>query len=389
MKPAETMLSPHARAMMKPSSITRTLTLLVLATTAAVAEATDVRFGGARTFGLAGTGIALPVDQYETHYVNPALLGLASRRFHFGVPFVGYHTQRISLGQVNDLIGDASKGSVSNDEVLKLARKYGNNTKEFGVNVGFGFTFDGFAFSGRGESLVRSVPNAPLRNFLASGDDDYNNTPIESRLDAYGLGYYEGDLGYGHAFRLKKGDMVSVGANVRAVTAYYAHKVADGQAIAQDGDVRNGSEITSDDDFIQRSGVGVDFGGLASFHQLPDTYFGFSVRNAVEPNISFVRTRPDTDFPLQRNLRPFKRQIGVGASVVKKNFLVAADLVDLGNNAGVTGFRFGAEYALNKYFAVRAGYDSRSRFAAGLNLGGVNASVSADGTRSVVAALRF
>ena len=375
--------------MLKPSPTSRPLLLLALLTVASVASADDVRFGGARSFGLAGTGIALPLDVYETHTVNPALLGLASRRFHFGVPFVGYHTQRISLGQVNDLIGQTSGSNISDDEILKLARKYGGDTKELGVNGGVGFSAGGFALSGRVETLVSSIPNAPLRAFLASGDDDYKNTPIESRLDAYGLGYYEGDASYGRAFRLKKGDVVSLGANVRAVTAYYAHKVADGQAIAQNGDVRNGSEITSDDDFVRRSGVGVDLGGVGSLHTLPNAYFGFAVRNLVEPNVAFVRSRPDTDFPLTRDLRPFRRQVGLGASYVKERYLVAADLVDVGNHAGVGGFRVGAEYALNRLFAVRAGYDTRKRFTAGVSVYGVNAAIASDGTTSIISALRF
>ena len=357
--------------MLKSFSLSRPLLLIALVAVAVGAQAEDVRCGGARAFGLAGTGIALPLDVYETHTINPALLGLASKRFHFGTPYVGYHTQRISLGQVNDLIGQTSGSSVSDDEILKLARKYGRDTKELGVNAGVGLSVDGFALSGRAETLVRSIPNATLSAFLKSGDNDYLNTPIESRLDAYDLGYYEGDAAYGYAVRLKKGDTVSVGANVRAVTAYYAHKIADGQAIANNGDVRNGTEISSNDDFIRRSGVGVDLGGLASLHSLPDAYFGFNVRNLVEPNVTFVRSRPDTDFPLTRDLRPFRRQVGVGASYVKKKYLVALDVVDLGNHAGVGGFRGGAEYSVNKLFAVRAGYDTRKRFTAGVSvLGG-------------------
>ena len=375
--------------MTKSPTLPRFLSIVVLAALAGASRAEDVRFGGARTFGLAGAGIALPLDVYETHTLNPALLGLAGKKFRFGVPFVGYHTQNISLGQVNDLVNDLDSGGVDDNEVVTLARKYGSDSKELGINGFAGASYAHFALSFRAEALVRSIPNGALRTFLKSNDNDYTNAPIDSRLDAYGLGYYQSNLSYGHALPMKKGDTLSFGASVRAVSAYYAHKVADADAIASDGDVRNGTEIGGNDDSIERSGVGVDFGGVGSLHTLPNATFGFDVRNLVEPNITFVRTRPDTDFPLRRDLRPFKRQVGVGAAYVKDKYLVALDLVDLGNHAAAGGFRIGAEYAFNKLFAVRGGYDSRSKFVVGVSVYGLNAAISADGTTSIVSSLRF
>lgn len=370
----------------------RLILLAALATLVATAlgSGSDVRFGGARTFGLAGAGIALPLDTYETFGLNPALLGFDSKRFRVGLPYIGYHTKDISLGQVNDLIGNASSGGVSDDEAVRLARKYGSNTKELGVNAGGGLTYKGFALGFRAEALVRSVPNQALSNFLATNDDDYRDAPIDSRLDAYGLGYYQTTLAYGREVSVPRSrDRFSLGLAAREVTAIYAHKVADATAIAGDGDVRNGSEISGDDDMITRSGFGLDFGGVAALHAVPNAYFGFSVRNLVEPNVTFVRTAPNTDFPLIRDFRPFKRQIGVGAAYVKERYLVALDAVDLGGHGGNSGVRLGAEYSINKHFAIRGGYDSRSKFVAGVCVGGVNAAISADGTTSVVSQIKF
>ncbi|GEM_PF-3212332 len=367
----------------------RVLALTFLAALAGTAAASDIRFGGARTFGLAGTGIALPLDVYETHTINPALLGFAGKRLRFGVPSFGYHTDGISLGGVSDLIGDIDKGGVSNDEVVRLARKYGSDTKEFGLNGGLGASYGGFALSGGAEAVVRSVPNASLKAFLASGNDDFKDTPIDARLDAYGLGYYQTNASYGHELRLGGGNRLSLGATVRAVSAFYAHKVADSSAISDDGDVRNGSEIAAGDDVIQRSSFGIDLGAVGSLRAVPNAYFGLRVHNLVEPKINFVRTMPDTDFPLRHDLRPFRRDIGVGAAYVKNNVLFAADLIDLGNHAGAAGFRVGAEYSVNKYFALRAGYDSRSKFVVGLNLGGINLAYAPDGSTSLVSTIRF
>lgn len=376
-----------------PKTIVRLASALLLAALGAAArgQGNDVRFGGARTFGLAGAGIALPLDVYETHRLNPALLGFAGRKFRVGMPYVGYHTDRISVGQVNDLIGDLDKGGIEDEAAVRLARKYGSDTKEFGLNAGGGVSGYNFALSARVEALVRSVPNASLRAFLATGDDDYHNVPIDSRLDAYGLGYVESAASYGHEVSLGKGkgDRLSLGATVRGVTAFYAHKVADAQAIGNDGDVRNGTEISSDDDVIQRGAIGLDFGGVASLHSVPDAYFGFSVQNALEPDITFVRTMPNTDFPLRKDLRPFRREIGIGAAYVKKHYIVALDAVDLGNHAGGSGLRLGAEYSFTKLFAIRAGYDSHSKFVAGVCIGGINAAIAADGTTSIVSSLRF
>ena len=366
------------------------LLLIVAIGGGAHAQGNDVRFGGARTFGLAGAGIALPLDVYETSGLNPALLGFAGSKFRLGVPYIGYHTNRISLKQVNDLLKDVDHGGVSNDEAVKLARKYGEDTKELGVNGGIGLSDGHFAFRARFEADVRSVPNASLSNFLKTNDNNYLDTPIDARLDAYGLGYYETAASYGHEIPLGKAqDHVSLGASVRGVSAFYAHKVADAGAISTGDGVRNGTEISGDDDDIERSGVGADFGAVASLHAIPNAYFGLSVHNAIEPNITFVRTMPDTDFPLSRDLRPFKRNIGVGAALVKRHYLIAIDAVDLGNHAGAAGLRGGVEYSINKYFAVRGGYDSRSKFVGGICIGGINAAIAADGTSSIFAQLRF
>ena len=127
---------------------------------------------------------------------------------------------------------------------------------------------------------------------------------------------------------------------------------------------------------IQRSALGADFGALASFAKLPNAYFGVAVRNAVEPNMTFVRTGPDADFPLRRDLRPFKRQIGVGAAYVGKRYLAALDVVDIGDHAGAQAVRVGAEYSINKLFAVRAGYDTLSKFTVGVSIGGLNAALN-------------
>lgn len=360
--------------------------LISAAGTGAFAE--DVRLGGGRAFGMAGAGLALPLDVYENHRLNPALLGFAGEKFRMGIPYIGYHARRISLKGVNDLIGNIDSGGIDDDQVVKLARKYGSNTKEFGVNGGLGLSGGHFAFSGGAEAVVRSVPNDSLKAFLATGDNDYTHAPIDSRLDAYGLGYYEVNGSYGHEV-LKGPDRLSLGASVRGISAFYAHKVADAEAIAGTGEVRNGSEIADGDDVIKRSGVGMDLGAVGTLRKLPNAYYGVNIRNLVEPNIHFVRTMPNTDFPLRRDLRPFQREINVGAAYVQGRYLAAADMLDLGNHSGNAGFRVGGEYALSKYLAIRGGYDSQSKFVVGLCLGGVNAAVSADGSTSIITAIRF
>ena len=377
--------------MFNPISRILALAALVALGSAAHGTGNDVQFGGSRTFGMGGAGIALPLDVYQTHRLNPALLGFAGKKLRVGVPYLGYHTDNVSLGQINDLIGDIDKGGVADDQVVKLARKYGSDIKEFGLNAGTGVSYAGFALSFRAEADVRSVPNKPFRDFLATGDDDYNNAPLNSRLDAYGIGFYETTASYGHEIPLpKKDDRVSLGVSIRAVSAFYAHKIADVSAIANGSGVRNGTELSDEnDDVIQRSALGADFGALASFAKIPNAYFGVAVRNAVEPNVTFVRTGPDADFPLRRDLRPFKRQVGIGAAYVQKRYLAALDVVDLGDHAGAQAVRFGAEYAFNKLFAVRAGYDTRSKFTVGVSIGGLNAALNANGTTSIVQQIRF
>ena len=357
--------------------------LVTLAAFAAVslASAQDVRLGGARTFGLGGAGVALPLDVWETHRLNPALLGFADKRLRYGIPYIGYHAKNLSVGDLSK----ASKDIDSNSNLDQYARDFGNDTKELGLSFGEGLSFAGFAFSVAGDADARSIPNASLKEW-ANSSADLSTLPDDARLDAYGLATYDVAGSYGRTV-LDSREKVAVGATARFASAYYAHKFVDAEAIQNDGNGQNAPEI-GNGNAVNKSGFGADFGVLASTERLKNFTVGANAHNLIEPNVRFART--DTEANAIGDLRPFQRHVDVGAAYVASDrYLAALDLVDLGNHAGVAGVRAGAEYTVTRFFSVRAGYDSRASVAVGLSLFGVNAAFDAKGTATLTTALRF
>ena len=68
---------------------------------------------------------------------------------------------------------------------------------------------------------------------------------------------------------------------------------------------------------------------------------------------------------------------------------LCVDFIDLGNSAGRQEVRYGAELALSRGFAVRAGYNSRTAFTYGLSLGGLNVQVGGQAPLTLASVIRF
>src|SRR5207249_11193773 len=90
----------------------------------------DITFGGnARSYAMAGAGLAI-IDRSERNSLaNPASLALYDRRFKFGFPRIGLHASGIALDKAyNHLLKNPS----ANDAV-SLARDFGGKNSEYGA----------------------------------------------------------------------------------------------------------------------------------------------------------------------------------------------------------------------------------------------------------------
>ncbi len=369
--------------------LTRIQSVLALAIFGLSATASaDVTFGGARAAGMGGAGLALPIDVGNNYRMNPAFLGCGSKRPVFSWPSIGYKLDGISYSGVNDVIGSIDKGGLDANSILTLARRYANSDKAVAFNGNAGFRFGGLAIGATGEAGVNSVPNAALQTWAQNGGD-VNNVPANGRLDAYGFGYQQFEVGYGNSVRSNSGK-VTVGMNMREIKAYYAHKFADGTTIQSNNGngVQNGSGITGD--FVSKTGTGMDLGVLYNFPGNNDLYLGTVIQNFVEPNIAFNYEAPGGGNPIvPGGFDPFKRTFNVGMGYVKNNLLLAADWVDLGNHAGGQQFRAGAEVGLTKTIFIRAGYNTATNTTYGVSINGLNIQLGGRVPLSITSVIRF
>ncbi len=363
------------------------LTILASLGFSALASA-DVTIGGTRSQGMGGAGLALPFDIGNNYRMNPAFLAFGPKAPTLQWPQFGFKLNGISFGDVSDVVGKLSNGGLDSDGVLTLARDYANSNKVVAVNTDFGVQFAGFAIGVRGELGINSRPNQQLQNWAAAGGDT-SNVDLGSRLDAYGYGYQQVDIGYGNTVKTKAGKL-SIGFNGKRVKSYYAHKFADKDTI-QNNDangVQNGSGIAQD--FAESSSYGMDIGLIYRLPNADDVFFGAVIENFIEPGIVFPFEAPGGGSLIAAGgFDPYKRTISAGFGMSKGKLMMAADFIDLGNSAGRQEVRYGAELALTRGFAVRAGYNSRTAFSYGLSLGGLNVQIGGQAPLTLASVIRF
>jgi len=348
----------------------------------------DVTFGGSRAAGMGGAGLALPLDIGNNYRMNPAFLGFGSKAPSLQWPSLGYKLDGFSLSNVNDVVSNINHGGLDASGILTLARNYATEPKAVAFNGNVGFKIGGFAIGASGEAGVNSGPNAILQQWAQNGGD-VNNVPVGSRMDAYGFGYQQTEIGYGSALQTKAGKF-TVGANLKRIKGYYAHKFADANTIQNNnqGGVQNGSGLLTD--FATKESTGLDFGVLYNLPKINNLYIGGLIQNAVEPNIKFNYEAPGGGHPIVPDgFAPYKRNYNVGLGYIQDKLVVAADWIDLGNHAGNQQLRYGAELAISKNTFLRAGYNSQTAFTYGLSIGGFNIQLGGKAPLTLSSVIRF
>ncbi len=341
----------------------RNLALLGLCCPPIVACADDVTLGTNRSSGMAGAGLALRMHGDGSYPRNPAILAYM-QRFRLTNLDLGYRTEGLSFGELQDRLSGTSNGGLNKDDLSQLAKTFGDRPTEYGLNGRIGLGTSGFNFGIDGNALATTRPNAELQNWVKGGAD-VNNPDPNMRLDGYGYGYYAFDLGYGRPIPTKSGQDMAIGTQVRIIKSYYSHHFVDANQIINGGSTR-GPEMGSED-VVSQDGVGVDLGWYAVVDDQHRFEVAAVVNNLIQPNVSFNGVTPTG---ATEEVFPFKRSLSLGTGYNFDHGAVGAlDYVGIGSDSAE--LRTGVDVPLGKNLAAAAGYGSRGGFTAAVTFYGV------------------
>lgn len=340
----------------------------------------DWRFGGNKSPGIGGVGLAVPSRPAYDGISNPANFAFTRKVFDFTWPHFGVRFEGISIPELRDHLSSVDSGGLKPDRLAKLARDLGDRPTEFGGTGGVALTFQGLQVSFEGQVLVNTLPNADLQDWvrngggdgslLIDGDPRYNG----ASLNGYGIAFSSLNIAYGVPVRLKSNSRLAVGGRARIVRTYYSHQVIDAQRIATDAPGLLAPEMGGAN-VISRSGLGVDAGAIYTVGPERKLHYGASIENLIEPSVAFRGT--STDLVTPRTFDAFRRRTSVGAGYqVNERSLIGADWVDVANHTGAAELRMGAYFQVDPRFGVGAGFGTRSPFTIGVNVLGFNVAYS-------------
>lgn len=330
-----------------------------LATVSTTVMAQDVTLGYSKVSGMAGAGLALRHEGTGAYPRNPA--GLAYMQdFRLTNLDFGYVLDGIKFSKIGDFLHSFDKGGLDPSDLSQLARDFGGNRTNFGLNARIAAGSSGVNLGVEGNALVRTSPNAQLQQWVNSGADVNNPVP-GMRLDGHGYGYSSINVGYGRPVRTKTGTEMAVGAQMRFVRSYYTHSYVSQNQIVNGGSTR--ATEMGNADVLSKSGFGMDVGWYMQSGEDKRVEYAAVLTNVIKPNVSFAGTEPDSLTPT--TIDPFDRSINFGVGFTAEHGQVfAADLINVGTRN--SDLRAGFDIPLSQQFGVRAGYSGRGGFTAGV-----------------------
>lgn len=331
----------------------------------AVTQAQDFTIGYSKVSGMAGAGLALRHEGTGAYPRNPA--GLAyMQKFRLTNLDFGYVLDGIKFSEVGDFLDSFDKGGLNPDDLSTIAKSFGDEETNFGLNARLGAGSSGVNVGIEGNALVRTTPNAALQQWVKSGANPANPVP-GMRLDGHGYGYSSINVGYGRPVTTKDGTNMAVGAQARILRTYYTHHFATQNQIINGGSTR-ASEM-GNDDVLSKTGVGIDLGWYMETLGDHKVELAAVFANLIKPNVGFDGTEPGT--LAQTTIDPFERSLNLGVGyTAEQGTVFAADVINIGTrNSDV---RFGADHPFSEKFGLRAGYSGRGGFTAGFTAFGVS-----------------
>lgn len=334
-------------------------------------------------------GLAVPYDFQHSGQLNPAVYGLFPKESRFAVPKVGLRLQSLNFGDLDDVTSGISNGSASGSTIQKLSQLFGNRDTEFGLDTTFGAAFSGFAvdFSGNGIGIGR--PNAVLSGHL-NGGGSIATAPVGSRFDGYGVGGYNLSVATASRIGVGSGDEgVAVGVRARYTKTYYSHyKVDTASQFSDPSALATLAEDMGGKSALEKSGLGVDVGGIWSSSKTQGLFVGAVIENLVKPDNDFSVASPNTTVP-NSTVSPYSRRFNLGVGyMAKKDLVLAADLYDVFGGSS-REFRAGAEWNLGSAFSLRAGYESGTGLTYGFGISGLNFAFGSNLPAAFTTAFKF
>ncbi len=325
----------------------------------------DLTLGYSKSSGMAGAGLALRYEGTGSYPRNPAVLAYMQKFRLTNLDF-GYVLDGINFSDVGRYLDGFDKGGLDPTKLQNLAKQFGGNTPNFGLNARLGAGSSGINVGIEGNALVRTTPNSQLQQWVQAGSNPGSPVP-GMRLDGHGFGYSSVNVGYGRPIPTKDGSDMAVGAQVRFIRSYYSHHF-----VTQDQIINGGSTRASEmgaSDVLSKNGMAVDFGWHLALPTSHRVELAAVLNNVIKPNVGFEGTEPNSIN--QTTIDPFERSINFGVGFTgDRGQVFAADLLGLGSHN--TDFRFGIDLPLSQNSGVRAGYSTLGKFTAGVTLSGIS-----------------
>lgn len=333
-----------------------------------VSAAADISMGGqARFHAMGGAGLALIDNPSATAEMNPAAIGLLSRRIKFVLPALDFRTKGANAGDISKWAGDI--WNLSRPESIEIAREFGTRDTILDVGASTGIAGAPVSAMVNGEARLKILPNTAFKEFAKTGDLPDDPSTMEAQICAEAAVAMP-SVAFGFKvpkFATGKGDLW-VGARLRAVKGKYIRRSI------KWSDEEN-ALITSDEPIENESGIGGDFGMIYRAPSPKQMSYGIAVTNLLKPSLGDIRQ--ESIWSVGMSMQPNPKMV------------VVADLVNLtGAYDEDVELRFGVEYSPIKWLELRAGYTGHA-LTTGVGIFGYDFAFAKDTPLSISRTIRF
>ncbi|MEN6371762.1 MAG: hypothetical protein ABFD64_07085 [Armatimonadota bacterium] len=306
---------------------------------AAVSATADINMGGqARFYSMGGAGLASIDNPSETAAMNPAAMGLLSKRVRFTFPNFGVCADGASIDDISKWANDI--WDLSGSQGVEVAREFGTHDTMLDAGASTGISGLGITAMLDGEARLRIIPNEEFKEFARTGNMPADPSQMQAVVWAEAaMSMPSISAGFKvPKFATGKGDLW-VGARVRAVKGRYIRRT-----ISWSGsNDPNNALSTSNEPVKEESGIGGDFGLIYRAPGKRQMSYGLAVTNLLKPSLGDINQ--ETIWSAGMSMQPNSK------TVVVADIVNMTDAYDEG-----TDLRMGIEFKPAKWLGLRAGY---------------------------------
>ena len=335
----------------------------------ALSASADIEVGGlARSAAMGGAGLASTDNPAATAAMNPAAIGIMSKRIGFQFPNASFRMEGIGLSDIREW-GDKI-WDLSGEEGIDLARELGKEEILMDLGLTTGITGSPISILADGEARVRVSPNEAFKEYARTGVLPADPTEMGATVRAEAVAALPSvALGLKvPSFASGKGDLW-IGTRVRYVQGRYVQRTISGTNDPED-------ILTTTEEPVQsESGIGADFGLIYRTPGPSQLSYGLAVTNLLKPSLGDI---------VQESVW----SVGIAAKPNPRVTLVA-DLVNITRAYDESmKLRAGIEFKPIKAIALRAGYSGEC-FTTGIGIFGIDFAFATRTPLSISRTIRF